>query len=81
MTTPSRRERFRPLELLTMSAIVAIFVGVVVLISSREFPVALIFALLSFVVALVVLAMLALTTKPNGEERVEMEDQDRDPSH
>ena len=44
MTAPSRRDRTRPLELLGLSGVFAVFVGVVVLISTREIVLALIFA-------------------------------------
>jgi len=62
--TPTRRELFRPAELLGLSAIVGVVVGLTVLLSTREFEVAVVFAGLSFIVALVVFAMLALTAKP-----------------
>lgn len=68
MAGPTRSERFRPLELISLAAIVAVFVGVVVFISTRDLTSAVIFLGAAFVVALVLLAMLALATGPVGTE-------------
>jgi hypothetical protein len=76
-TPPSRRDRFRPVELLVMSAIVAVFVGLVVAGSVRDIRLGAIFAGVGFIVSLVVLATLAITTKPDVEERKDIDDQDR----
>jgi hypothetical protein len=76
-TPPSRRDRFRPVELLLLSAIVAVFVGLVVAGSVRNLVLGGIFAGVGFIVALVVLATLAITTKPDVEERRDIDDQDR----
>ena len=78
MAAPSRRDRTRPAELLGLSAILALFVGLVVLMSTRELVLALIFAGIGFIVALVVLAMLALAVGPTGEERADLLEQDHD---
>ena len=78
MTTPSRRERTRPLELLGLSGVLAVFVGVVVLMSTRDLVLALIFLGIAFIVALVVLAMLALAVAPSGEERIDLLEQDEE---
>jgi predicted lysophospholipase L1 biosynthesis ABC-type transport system permease subunit len=58
--TPTRRQRLRPLELVVMAALVAVFVGVVVLVTTRDLSLAAIFAGVAFIAALLVLAMLAL---------------------
>ena len=76
-TPPSRRDRFRPVELLVFAAIVAVFVGLVVVFSTREWVLGGIFAGVGFIVSLVVLATLAITTKPDLEERRDIDDQDR----
>jgi amino acid permease len=78
MSTPSRRERTRPLELLGLSAVLAVFVGLVVLMSTRDLVLALIFLGIAFIVALVVLAMLALAVAPSGEERIDLLEQDEE---
>ncbi|MCU1437431.1 MAG: hypothetical protein JWP66_518 [Naasia sp.] len=66
---PSRRERFRPLELIGLAFVVAIFTGVVVLITARDIHLAVIFFGGAFVVALVGLAMLALVAGPIGPDQ------------
>ena len=76
-TPPSRRDRFRPAELLVMAAGVAIFVGLVVAGSIRNIETGAIFGGIAFIVSLVVLATLAITTRPDAEERRDIDDQDR----
>lgn len=78
MSDPTRRERFRPLELLVISAIVAVFVGLVVLLSTRDLLLGGIFAGVGFIVALVVFAMLSLASRPDGAELTDLDDQDTD---
>lgn len=68
MTTPSRRDRLRPAELLVISAIVAVFIGAVVLFSTREFELALVFLGIAFIVVVVVLAMLQLATSSDQDD-------------
>lgn len=74
---PPLRERLRPLELLGISAALAIFTGLVVLMATREPVLALIFLGVAFIVSLVVLAMLALAVAPTGEERSDLAEQDQ----
>ena len=74
---PTRRDRFRPVELLVLSAIVAGFIGFVVVFSTRNFELGGIFAGVGFIVSLMVLATLAITTRPDEEERRDIDDQDR----
>lgn len=83
MTTPapSRRDRFRPLELLGLSFVAAIFIGLVVLMSSRQPTLALIFAGVTFIVTLVGLAMLAMVAEPGSEERRDLDEQNRGGGH
>ncbi|MBC7725179.1 MAG: hypothetical protein H7146_10600 [Burkholderiaceae bacterium] len=68
MSTPSRRERFRPLELLSLSGVVAVFVGLIVLMSTRQLNLCFIFGGVSFILALLTLAMLSLTSKATDQE-------------
>jgi hypothetical protein len=75
--TPSRRDRFRPVELLVLSAIVAVFVGLVVAGSTRDIPLGGIFAGVAFIATLVTLATLAITTRPDDAEIHDLDDQDR----
>jgi high-affinity Fe2+/Pb2+ permease len=69
--TSTRRQRLKPLELVVMAALVAVFVGVVVFVTTRDLPLASIFLGIAFIVALLLLAMLAL---------VESSDHPADPS-
>lgn len=74
---PTRRDRFRPLELLLISGIVAVFVGLIVLLSTRSAQLAFVFGGIAFIASLMLLAMLALTAKPTGEERTDLDEQNR----
>jgi hypothetical protein len=75
MSTPSRRDRIRPAELLGMAGVFGLFTGVIVLVSTRQFNLAAIFLCLAFIVGVVVLAMLSLASKPNDAERTEISDE------
>jgi uncharacterized membrane protein HdeD (DUF308 family) len=81
MTTPERRERTRPAELLGISAVLALFAGLVVFMSTRDMVLALIFFGIAFIASLVVLAMLALAMRPTGDEQLDLDEQDRDQGH
>ena len=81
MSAPSRRERTRPVELIGLSAVFAVFVGLVVLMSTREFVLALIFAGIAFIVSLVGLAMLSLAVRPDKDEKLDLDEQDRSQGH
>ncbi len=73
---PSFRDRTRPAELLGLSAVLALFAGLVVLMASRQPALALIFAGVSFIIALVGFAMLALAVHPSGDEQRDLSEQD-----
>jgi hypothetical protein len=64
VTTPDRRARTRPLELLGLSLVLAVFAGLVVLMSTRDVMLALITFGGAFIVSLVVFAMIALAVSP-----------------
>jgi membrane associated rhomboid family serine protease len=68
MTTPSRRDRLRPVELLGISAVIAVVVGLVVLLSTREPTLALVFFGVGFIVVVVVMAMLQLTSTTDQDD-------------
>ena len=68
MTEPTKRERTRPIELLAISAGLAIFVGVVAGLASRSPMVALVGAGVVFIVALVVLAMLEVVVQRDDKK-------------
>lgn len=84
MATPDKKDKRRPLELLALSAILAGFMFVVIFMGSRDIVLALEFAGVGFIVALVVLAMLALAAKPQEAERADLDEQngeERPPGH
>lgn len=76
MSQPSRRDRTRPVELLLLAGGFAVFAGVVVLMSTRDLVLSVIFAGIAFIVGLVALAMLALAVRPTGEEETDLREQD-----
>jgi hypothetical protein len=78
VTAPSRQDRLRPLEFIVIAAIIAVFVGLVVLLSTRELMLSLIFLGVAFVVSLVVIAMLSLAVKPGEAEQLDIDEQDNE---
>jgi hypothetical protein len=70
---PTRRDRLKPVELIVLSAILSVFVGLVVLMVTREFAMAGIFFGVAFIVTLVVMAMFSLSIKPNDREQHEID--------
>ncbi|GAA0990576.1 hypothetical protein [Subtercola frigoramans] len=71
---PTRREILKPAELLVISAVMGLFVGLTVLLSTRQPILAIIFFGIAFIVALIVTAMFTLTFKPNAAEAQELAD-------
>ena len=80
-TQPSKRDRTRPAELLGLSGVIAIFVALVVMLSSRDLLLAVIGLGATFILTLVILATLALTVDASPEERVDLDEQDRSQGH
>lgn len=81
MVSPNKRDRTRPAEILGLSAIFSVFTGLVVLMSTRDWMLGLIFAGIVFIVSLVVIAMLVLAVRPDKDELLDMDEQDRDAQH
>ena len=69
MTEPSRRERFRPAELIILSAVIAAFGGLVALMSTRDLVLSLIGFGIVFILSLMTIALLVMTIKPGDEEQ------------
>ncbi len=74
--SPSRQDQLRPLEFVGMAAVIAIFIGLVVLGSTRQIVLSLVFFGVAFIVSLVVIAMLSLAVKPDSDERDDLAEQD-----
>lgn len=75
-TQPSRRDRFRPAELIILSAVIALFVGLVTLMATRDLVLALVFFGITFIVALVAIALMVMALKPGDAEKEDMKAQD-----
>lgn len=67
-TKPTRRDRFRPLELILFSTILAVFAGVVVLATTRSPLLAVIFFGVAFIASLMMVALVGLGGKPSDED-------------
>ncbi|WP_200942400.1 MULTISPECIES: hypothetical protein [unclassified Leifsonia] len=72
---PSRRDVLRPLEMVGGAAIAAVFLGLVVLMVTREPVLAAIGAGSVFIIVLVALAMFAITLKPDEAENADIAEQ------
>jgi heme A synthase len=77
MTEPSRRERFRPAELIILSLIIALFGGLVTLMSTRDLVLALIFFGIIFILTLMTIALLIMAIKPDAAEKEDLDEQNR----
>lgn len=74
MSLPSRRDRFRPLELILIAAGLAIVAALVVVMVSRDLKFMFITLGISFVVVLVFMATFVLLAKPNKQELEDIEE-------
>lgn len=79
MTDSRRRDARRPLELLGLSGIVAVAIGLVVLGTTKSITTSGLWTGIAFVVTLVVMAMLALAAAPPKPDRDD--DQETPPGH
>jgi hypothetical protein len=77
MTEPTRRDRYRPAELVTLSAVIGVFGGLVTLMSTRDVVLSLIFFGIIFIITLVTIALLVLATKPSEDEKHDLDEQNR----
>ena len=77
MDKPSIRERLRPFELLGVSGVIGLFTGLVIMLTTRELWLAGIGFGVAFIFSVMLIALLALSAKPNEAERVDLEEQDR----
>jgi len=59
----------------------AVFTGLITLMSTRDVILSLIFLGVAFVVVLVVLAMLVLAVRPDGEELTDLDEQNHPDGH
>ena len=76
---PTKREMLRPVEYVGGAAIAAIFTGVITLVATREWNLALIATGGVFIIVLVALALFSMAVKPDAMESAEIHDADRAP--
>jgi hypothetical protein len=76
--TPSLRDRMRPAEFVGIAAVLALFVGLIVLMSTREPILSLVFFGIAFIVTLVVLALFVLGMKPDADEKRDLAEQNHE---
>jgi hypothetical protein len=72
---PTRSELLKPVELVSISAIMALFVGLTIVLTTRNWALTGIAFGITFIVALVTIAMLALGDKPNAAEKRDLDEQ------
>lgn len=72
---PTRSEILKPVELVGISAVMALFVGLTILLATRNLALSSIALGITFIVALVVIAMLALGMKPTAAEQGDLDEQ------
>lgn len=75
--TPSWREVLKPAELIGIAFVIAIFVGLITLLTTREPLLALIGAGIALIVTLIVLVMFALSFSPSDNEKIDIREQDQ----
>lgn len=75
MTEPTRRDRFRPAELILLSAGIAAFGGLVTLMSTRDLVLTLIVLGLVFILSLMTIALLVMAVKPDDAEKQDLDEQ------
>lgn len=66
--TPTMRDRLKPAELLGFAGVLSIFAGIVVLISSRQIVLTLVFMLIAFILSVLIVALLGLGGTPSEED-------------
>jgi len=67
----ARSEKSRPLELVGLSAVVAVFIGSIVMMVTKNFQMSAVFAGTAFIVTVLFMAMLVLATSPQLPPRSE----------
>lgn len=72
---PSRADRLKPAEYIGLSGGMALFVGLTILLTTRELVLSVVGFGIVFIIALVVIAMFALGTKPDAAEETDLDEQ------
>ena len=74
---PTRSEILKPVELVAISAAMGLFVGLTILLATRNWALSSISLGITFIIALVVIAMFTLSMKPDEAEKSDLEEQDQ----
>ncbi|MBC7442368.1 MAG: hypothetical protein H7311_07580 [Ramlibacter sp.] len=72
---PGRSELMKPKEIFGFSGVMALFLGVVVLMSTRDVLLSLFGTAVTFVIVLAVILLLVRTMKPNTAEKTDTDDE------
>ncbi|WP_241977226.1 hypothetical protein [Cryobacterium sp. Sr8] len=72
---PSRSDKMKPAELIGFSGVLALVVGLVVLMSTRQVVLSVISLGVTFIVVLISVAMFTLNMKPNDAEKTDLDEQ------
>lgn len=72
---PSRSDRLKPIELVGLSGGMALFVGLVILLTTREIMLSVIALGITFIVVLITIAMFTLNMKPDAAEKTDLDEQ------
>ena len=75
---PSKSDRLKPAELVGLSGVMGLFVGLVLLLVTRDVLFTLIGFGVTFIIVLVVIAIFALGMKPDEAEQSDLDEQNRD---
>ncbi|MFT2817437.1 hypothetical protein [Leifsonia sp. A12D58] len=74
---PSKSDRLKPAELVGLSGVMGLFVGLVLLLVTRDVLFTLIGFGITFIVVLVVIAIFSLGMKPDEAEQSDLDEQNR----
>jgi hypothetical protein len=72
---PSRADRLKPAEYIGLSGGMGLFVGLTILLTTRDVVLSVIGFGVVFIIALVAIAMFALGAKPNAAEESDLDEQ------
>lgn len=74
---PTRSEILKPVELVAISAAMGLFVGLTILLATRNLALSSISLGITFIIALVVIAMFTLSMKPDEAEKSDLDEQNQ----
>lgn len=74
---PSKADRLKPAELIGLSGVMGLFVGLVLLLVTRDVIFTLVGFGITFIIVLVVIAIFSLGMKPDDAEKSDLDEQDK----